>query len=75
LTLQIGGVNNLPIRVSTDGYQAECITGTKPELGDGVCQIGGLWPATYRVEPANLPIDIDVTLDGQGTAWVAFWQQ
>lgn len=75
LTLEIGGVNNLPIRISTDGFETECITGTKPELGDGVCQIGGLWPATYRVQPAGLPISIDVPLDGRGAAWVAFWQQ
>jgi hypothetical protein len=75
LTVQVGGVNNLPIRVSTDGYESECITGTKPELGDGVCQIGGLWPATYHVQPANVPISVDVTVDGLGAAWVAFWQQ
>lgn len=75
LTLEVGGVNNLPIRISTDGFETECITGTKPELGDGICQIGGLWPATYRVQPAGLPISIDVPLDGRGAAWVAFWLQ
>ena len=75
LTIEIGGLNNLPVRVSTDGFETECLTGSKPEFGDGVCQIGGLWPATYRVQPAGLPVSIDVTLDGRGAAWVAFWQQ
>jgi hypothetical protein len=75
LTVEIGGVNNLPVRISTDGFETECLTGSKPELGDGVCQIGGLWPATYRVQPAGLPVGTEVTLDGRGAAWVAFWLQ
>lgn len=75
LTIEIGGVNGLPVQISTDGFQTECITGSKPELGDGVCQIGGLWPGTFHVQPAGLPISIDVPLDGRGAARVAFWQQ
>ena len=75
LTVQIGGLNGLPVQISTDGFQTECITGSKPELGDGVCQVGGLWPGNFQVQPAGLPINIEVPLDGRGNAWVAFWQQ
>lgn len=75
LTIEIGGVNNLPVVVRTDGFETECTTGTKPELGDGVCQIGGLGPATYQIQPQGLPVSHTVTLDGQGAARVAFWQR
>ena len=74
LTIQIGGVNDRTVNIITDAYQTQCVTGTKPELGDGVCEVGGLWPGVYRVEPEGIPVSIDVPLDGRGSAWVAFWR-
>lgn len=76
LTIEVGGLDNLPVLISTGGgFETTCITGTKPELGDGVCQIGGLGPADYLIQPEGLPVSHVVTLDGQGTARVSFWQQ
>ena len=75
LTIQVGSFSNLPVRIFTDGFETECITGTKLELGPGFCQIGGLWPATYQIQPVGLPVSLEVALDGRGEAEVAFWQQ
>ena len=75
LTIEVGGWDNLKVIVSSQGTQLECITGSKPELGPGVCQIGGLWPAEYHIQPAGIPISQTVELDGRGVARVAFWQQ
>jgi len=75
LTIEVGGWDNLKVVVSSEGTQLECITGTKPELGPGVCEIGGLWPAVYHIQPQGLPVSLDIELDGRGVARVAFWQQ
>lgn len=76
LTIEVAGLDDLSVLVSTGGgFETTCITGTKPELGDGVCQIGGLGPADYLIQPEGLPVSHVVTLDGQGTARVSFWQQ
>ncbi|MEM7031124.1 MAG: hypothetical protein AAF629_16295 [Chloroflexota bacterium] len=75
LTVQVGTINNLPVRVFTDSFETECVTGTKAELGAGYCQIGGLWPGTFQVQPAGVPFSFEVYLDGRGAAEIAFWQE
>ncbi|HEY84658.1 MAG TPA: hypothetical protein G4N96_06060, partial [Chloroflexi bacterium] len=75
LTIEVGGRDNLKVSISSQGTQLECITGSKPELGPGVCEIGGLWPAKYHIQPAGIPASLDIELDGRGVAYVAFWQQ
>ena len=75
LTIEVGNRSNLKVIVSSQGAQLECITGSKPELGPGVCEIGGLWPAKYHIQPAGISASLDVELDGRGVARVAFWQQ
>jgi hypothetical protein len=76
IVVKIPGVDGLPITLdSSGGYVTTCITGTKPEHGPGACEVGGLWPATYRVIPEGLGPVIDVWLDGAGSATVEFWIQ
>lgn len=75
LTIQIGNWSGIRVLVSTDSFQTECMTGTKPELGPGICEIGGLSYGTYTIQPEGLPTSFSLTLDGVGRAIVAFWQE
>jgi hypothetical protein len=76
VVIKIPGVDGLPITLdSGGGFATTCITGTKPEYGPGACEVGGLWPATYRVIPEGLGPSVDVWLDGAGSATVEFWIQ
>jgi hypothetical protein len=75
IIVKIPGVNNSPVAITTDGFATSCITGTKPEHGSGACDVGGLWPGTYRVTPQGLGLSVDVWVDGQGSATVEFWVQ
>lgn len=54
------------------GWHATCVTGTKPEYGSGACEFGGLWPGTYIVQPEGADVQLEVVMDGLGTAIVEF---
>ena len=54
------------------GWSATCITGTKPEYGPDACEFGGLWPATYELRPEGSDVQVAVTMDGLGIAFVEF---
>jgi hypothetical protein len=73
IVVKIPGVDNLPVAITTDGFATSCVTGTKPEFGPGACNVGGLWPGTYRVTPQGIGLSVDVWVDGQGSATVEFW--
>lgn len=74
--VKIPGLHGLPVTLdSGGGFITTCITGTKPEYGPGACEVGGLWPATYRITPQGLGPSVDVWLDGAGSATVEFWIQ
>jgi len=75
IIVKIPGVNNSPVAITTDAFATSCFTGTKPEYGPGACDVGGLWPGTYRVTPQGLGLSVDVWVDGRGTATVEFWVQ
>lgn len=62
-----------PVTITSGGgWSATCITGTKPEYGPDVCDFGGLWPGTYYLRPESADIEVQVFMDGLGTAWVEF---
>ncbi len=73
IIVKIPGVNNSPVAITTDGFSTTCITGAKPEYGPGACDVGGLWPGTYRVTAQAIGLSVDVWVDGQGSATVEFW--
>jgi hypothetical protein len=76
IIVKIPGVDGLTVTLdSGGGFTTTCITGTKPEYGPGACEVGGLWPGTYRVTPQGLGPSVDVWLDGAGSATVEFWVQ
>jgi hypothetical protein len=75
IIVKVGNYKGLTVRLHIDGFDASCVTGTKPEYGDGACEFGGLWPGTYRVTPEGLGPSITVFMDGRGTAVVEFWRQ
>jgi hypothetical protein len=76
IIVKIPGVDGLPVTLdSGGGFTTTCITGTKPEHGPGACEVGGLWPANYRITPQGLGPSVDVWLDGAGSATVEFWIQ
>ncbi|MFQ5613374.1 MAG: hypothetical protein ACE5H9_14705 [Anaerolineae bacterium] len=75
LLVKVHGSQGLPVTIGNDGFSTQCLTGTKPEFGPGACQVGGLWPGLYRVQPEGIPASVEVFLDGQGAATVEFWIQ
>jgi hypothetical protein len=63
----------VPVNITGGGgWNATCVTGTKPEYGYDACEFGGLWPGTYRLRPEGSDIEILVTMDGVGMAVVEF---
>jgi hypothetical protein len=75
IIVKVGDRKDLAVHLHTDGFDATCMTGTKPEYGDGACEFGGLWPGTYQVTPEGLGPTVTVFMDGRGTAVVEFWIQ
>lgn len=75
IIVKIPGVDSLTVTLDSGGFVTQCTTGTKPEHGPGACEVGGLWPGTYRVTPQGLGPSVDVWVDGQGSATVEFWVQ
>jgi hypothetical protein len=68
--LNHGGV---PVTITGGGgWSATCITGTKPEFGPDACEFGGLWPGVYHLRPEGSDVDVQVEMDGLGTAFVEF---
>lgn len=63
----------LPVTITGGGgWSATCTTGTKPEYGPAACEFGGLWPGTYTLRPEGSDVQVAVTMDGQGIAFVGF---
>lgn len=63
----------VPVHITSGGgWNATCITGSKPEYGPNACEFGGLWPGTYYLQPEGADIQIEVEMDGLGTAIVEF---
>jgi hypothetical protein len=75
IIVKIPGAGSLTVTLDSGGFVTQCTTGTKPEHGPGACEVGGLWPGTYRVTPQGLGPSVDVWVDGQGSATVEFWVQ
>jgi LysM repeat protein len=72
LVVRTGAIGN-KIRVTAPGgFEAVCITGTKPEHGPGACDMGGLNAGTYQVILDGTHAAVEVYLDGVGTATVEF---
>ncbi|GAB4539280.1 MAG: hypothetical protein Kow0063_27920 [Anaerolineae bacterium] len=72
LVVRTGAIGN-KIRVTAPGgFEAVCITGTKPEHGPGACDMGGLNAGTYQVILDGTQAAVEVYLDGVGTATVEF---
>ena len=63
----------VPVTISGGGgWSATCTTGTKPEYGPDACEFGGLWPGTYILQPEGADVQVEVEMDGLGTAFVEF---
>jgi hypothetical protein len=75
IIVKVGDRKGLTVRLHADGFDTTCVTGTKPEYGEGACEFGGLWPGTYRVTPEGLGPSVTLFMDGRGTAMVEFWIQ
>jgi hypothetical protein len=75
IIIKIPGTDKMPVQFDSGGFTTSCLTGSKPEFGPGACQIGGLWPGTYKVTPQGLGPSLDVWVDGAGSAVVEFWKQ
>lgn len=73
IIVKAGSLKGLKVLLQSDGYEADCFTGTKPEYGEGACEFGGLGAGTYRVTPEGLGPSVTVVMDGRGAAVVEFW--
>lgn len=68
--LNYGGV---PVRIRTSGgFEATCITGSKPELGPDACEFSALSRGTYYLQPRDADIETEIWMDGRGRAEVHF---
>jgi LysM repeat protein len=80
LRVVVGAAKGLPVTVTDvthgDGQHlvARGLTGTKPEYGEGAVEFAPFRYGTYRVTPEGLGTSIDVELDGEGEAFVQFYQ-
>jgi hypothetical protein len=72
VVVKVSGATGLPVEISSGGWNAVALTGTKPEYGPFACEFGGLWPGTYTVRPQGLGASVELTMDGQGLAIVEF---
>ncbi|TEU11812.1 MAG: hypothetical protein E3J21_22705 [Anaerolineales bacterium] len=72
VVVRVLGAKGLPVEISSGGWNAIALTGTKPEYGPFACEFGGLWPGTYTVRPQGLGANVELTMDGQGLAIVEF---
>jgi LysM repeat protein len=72
LVVRTGAIGNKVRVTAPGGYEAICITGTKPEHGAGACDVGGLNAGTYHVILDGADVTVEVYLDGIGNATVEF---
>ena len=72
VVVRVLGAKGLPVEISSGGWNAVALTGTKPEYGPFACEFGGLWPGTYTVRPQGLGASVELTMDGRGLAIVEF---
>ena len=67
------GAPGQQVRVTAPGgFEGTCTTGSKPEHGPGACDIGGLSAGTYTVTVSGVGVSLELYLDGQGYAVIAF---
>ena len=72
VVVRVLGAKGLPVEISSGGWNAVALTGTKPEYGPFACEFGGIWPGTYTVRPQGLGASVELTMDGRGLAIVEF---
>jgi hypothetical protein len=72
VVVRVLGAKGLPVEISSGGWNATALTGTKPEYGPFACEFGGLWPGIYTVKPQGLGASVEFTMDGRGLAIVEF---
>jgi hypothetical protein len=73
IIVRVINYGGLPVHIDTRGGWSEtCITGSKPEYGSDACEFGGLWPGTYYLRPEGSDLEVEIEMDGLGTAEVHF---
>lgn len=61
------------VEIRSDPWSETCTTGTKPELGPDACEFGALQAGTYRLTPAGLGAQMDVSVDLHEFVLVEFY--
>ena len=72
LRISVLGKKNLTVKVSSDGWEATGLTGTKPEYGEYAVEFAPFNQGTYTITPEGLGASLNVRLDGKCTAYVEF---
>ncbi len=72
---QVQNHPGIEVRLWADGWEGTTRqTGSKPELGDDVCEFAPLTEGTYYVQPQNIDLRAQVTVDPRKIYWVRFYQ-
>jgi LysM repeat protein len=72
LRISVIGKKGLPVKVSSDGWSATGLTGTKPEYGEFAVEFAPFNQGAYTITPEGLGTSLNVRLDGKCTAYVEF---
>jgi len=74
IQVSVMGLSGLPVEIRSGGWSATALTGSKPDCGEFCLEFGGLSGSTYTIIPEGLGISYVVTVDGEGSAAVEFYQ-
>jgi hypothetical protein len=72
ISVQVIGLENLPVELRSGTFSVTAFTGSKPEYGEFACEFGGLSAGTYKVIPQGLGVSQTITVDGRGFALIEF---
>jgi len=62
IVVRVLGQVGLPVELKIGGFQAQAMTGSKPEYGSFACEFGGLGPGLYTISPQGLDSTVSVDL-------------
>jgi len=72
IRVSVIGLKDLPVKVSSNGFETTGLTGTKPEYGEYAVEFAPFNQGIYTITPEGLGTSIQVRLDGRCTAYVEF---
>ncbi|MBN1658233.1 MAG: hypothetical protein JXA93_07525 [Anaerolineae bacterium] len=73
IVIRVLNYGGIPVHIRTSGgFEATCITGSKPEIGPDACEFSALSRGTYYLRPDDADLETEIWMDGRGRAEVHF---